>query len=719
MLERMNLFLLTFSLLFLLFYSSAPSVSAQSFSFGAAGDFNKTANFQATVNAAGASGIDFFVTLGDNSYSSGSEKSWCDTFKSKVPQIALIAGNHDTGESSGGDINVYRQHCQYNASPIQGDFGKQYYFDYPSSAPLARFIMITPGNEGSVNIPYTKGSAGYNFTASAIDDARAKNIPWIIVGMHKNYISALEKSNEVGADLMPLLFSKQVDLILQGHEHGYERTKQLKCAKVESYDATCVVDSDSSMVKGAGSIIHVIGTGGASLRELNKDDPEYPYFATTDVTTYGLGKFTVSKTELKFAFVRSAGGNFTDSFTIAGSDNPGTTNPSFFPLAPCPTCTNPSNPAPDESKKEPVKQIIAPTVITSPPPADPCTNGTGIADSKKKKQSKHKEKNGAISGFMKIFIQLLMLLLELIQGQGKAVPCSQSGTQPLPPPPPISPPTIQPSTSLLKPAATFTTHKNLQFSTVSPRLVLDLYTPNNDTNAPVIVWLYGGGWETGSKDQNCFPKDLQLMKQGFAVVCMNYRLTDEAPFPAQIEDVKSAIRWLRANATKYKLYDKKIGIWGASAGGHLASLAGTTGDTKLFDKGEHLSLPSTADAVVTMAGPTDLIAWGQLPLHSSSPEFTRIMTKLLGGPLSENQEKAKTANPINYITPNDAPFMIFHGEIDIVVPASQGQLLHNALQAASIKSTLTVFPGQDHGAPDFLSPKTINAIVSFYDNVLR
>lgn len=389
------------------------------------------------------------------------------------------------------------------------------------------------------------------------------------------------------------------------------------------------------------------------------------------------------------------------------------TTPMFHCLAAsCPSSITPSQPIPTTASA-PKQAIMQPT--TTP---KPCNNASTTSPASSSQTITHTPDNQrGDGGLVKKLFQLILLLLELIQGKDKAIPCTPEKTLPLPPT--MAPPTMQPLASLLKPAATFTTHKNLRFSNTSPRLLLDLYTPNNNSNAPVIVWLYGGGWEAGSKDQNCFPKDLQLMKQGFAVACVNYRLTDEAPFPAQIEDVKSAVRWLRANAATYKLYDKKIGIWGGSAGAHLAALAGTTGDTKTFDKGENLSYPSTVEAVVDMAGPTDLIAWAEPPLYSSSPELTRILTKLLGGPLAENQEKAQTANPINYITPNDPPFMIFHGELDISVPVSQSQRLHNALQATGVKTTLTIFPGQDHGAPDFLSPKTTNTIVSFFDGVLR
>lgn len=329
-----------------LFVVSTGSVHAQSFTFGAAGDYANGSNFQATVNQVATSNPAFMIALGDLSYSSGTEQSWCNYWKSRFNNILLIVGNHDSGESSGGNINTFNQYCPYTLNaPMTGKYGKEYYFDYPTGSPLARFILIAPGIRGSgvsdVNTSYTSGSPGYNFVSNAIDDARNRGIKWVIVGHHKNYISAMEKPNELGPDLINMLIAKRVDVILQGHEHGYERSKQLTCARVNSYDASCVADADDNMVKGAGSIIHVIGTGGQGLRGLNTNDSEYPYFAKSDVTTYGFGKFTVSATSLNFQFVRSAGGNFTDSFTISGSGGPvptpGPTTPPTNPPARTPT----------------------------------------------------------------------------------------------------------------------------------------------------------------------------------------------------------------------------------------------------------------------------------------------------------------------------------------------------------------------------------------------
>ena len=190
--------------------------------------------------------------------------------------------------------------------------------------------MTVPGLGGkllNLDTRYEKNRQGYTFTEDAIKDARTRGIKWIIVAMHKNYISAMEKDNEISTDadrsFMSMLLAQKVDLILQGHEHGYERSRQLTtngttcgALKTDTFNNACVVDSDNDLVKGRGTVIHVLGTGGKGLRHIWTDDAEYPYFAQSDVTTWGFGKFTVSSTALSFAFQRSTGGNLADSFTI-------------------------------------------------------------------------------------------------------------------------------------------------------------------------------------------------------------------------------------------------------------------------------------------------------------------------------------------------------------------------------------------------------------------
>ena len=165
---------------------------------------------------------------------------------------------------------------------------------------------------------------------------------------------------------------------------------------------------------------------------------------------------------------------------------------------------------------------------------------------------------------------------------------------------------------------------------------------------------------------------------------INYRLSQHAIFPAQIEDCKAAIRWLRANAAKYHLDADRIGVWGASAGGHLVAMLGTTGSVKeLEGKGGNLDQSSRVQCVVDWFGPSDLPTMGGSHDDPGSPE-----SRLIGGPVQENKEKARKASPLTYVSKDSAPFLIMHGDQDNVVPPGQSELLAEALKKAGVEVTL-------------------------------
>ena len=201
---------------------------------------------------------------------------------------------------------------------------------------------------------------------------------------------------------------------------------------------------------------------------------------------------------------------------------------------------------------------------------------------------------------------------------------------------------------------------------------LDLYLPAKaDHPLPVIVWIHGGGWSAGGKE-DC--PAVSFVTKGYAVASINYRFSQHALFPAQIEDCKAAIRWLRANAKRYNLDAGHVGVWGASAGGHLVALLGTTGDMKKLEgTGGNLDQSSRVQCVVDWFGPTDFAKMGGWQDKPDSP-----MALLIGGPVRDRQELATKANPITYINKNSAPFLIMHGEEDKLVPMNQSQLLDRA-----------------------------------------
>lgn len=228
-------------------------------------------------------------------------------------------------------------------------------------------------------------------------------------------------------------------------------------------------------------------------------------------------------------------------------------------------------------------------------------------------------------------------------------------------------------------------------------LKIDLAYPMDlpDKPMPVIVWIHGGAWLGGSKSLD---EVMPLVEKGFFAAGIQYRLSPEAIWPAQIEDCKTAIRFLRANAKTYHIDPERIGVWGASAGGHLAAMLGTSGDVKeLEGKGGWLDQSSRVQAVVDYFGPTDLTQMGKFPgsMDHDSPDSPE--SRLVGGPIQEKKDIANTANPITYITQDDPPFLIVHGDQDDLVPFNQSELLHDALTKAGIPSELVQVKNGGHG----------------------
>lgn len=244
------------------------------------------------------------------------------------------------------------------------------------------------------------------------------------------------------------------------------------------------------------------------------------------------------------------------------------------------------------------------------------------------------------------------------------------------------------------------------------RQKLDLYLPAGDGPFPVLVWVHGGGWQAGSKDR-C--PAVPLVGRGYAVVSINYRLSQHARFPAQIEDCKAAVRWLRAQAGKYHLDKDRFGAWGASAGGHLVALLGTSGGAKdLEGKGAGPEESSRVQAVVDWFGPTDLTRMRGGHDRPNSPE-----AKLLGGPVQENKALAAKANPVAYVSHDSPPFLIMHGDKDRTVPFSQSQLLAEALIRAGVEVDFVPVPGAGHGGRQFGSPANRKLITEFFDRHLK
>lgn len=245
------------------------------------------------------------------------------------------------------------------------------------------------------------------------------------------------------------------------------------------------------------------------------------------------------------------------------------------------------------------------------------------------------------------------------------------------------------------------------------RQKLDLYLPEKtDGPLPVVVWIHGGAWLQGSKDR-C--PALFLVSQGYAVASINYRLSQHAVFPAQIEDCKAAIRWLRANAKKHNLDPDHVGVWGASAGGHLVALLGTAGNVKeLEGKLGNSEQSSRVQCVIDWFGPTDFL---QMTGSSDNPKGP--VAQLLGGTVKEKKDLAVLASPVTHVSKDDAPILIMHGDKDSLVPLSQSERLVDALKKAGVDVTLKTLAGAGHGGGDFNSPETRKLIQEFLAKHLR
>jgi acetyl esterase/lipase len=252
----------------------------------------------------------------------------------------------------------------------------------------------------------------------------------------------------------------------------------------------------------------------------------------------------------------------------------------------------------------------------------------------------------------------------------------------------------------------------------NPFQTFDLYVPRKAKHQPfpVIVWIHGGAWMSGDKNH---PPVKVILEHGYALVSLNYRLTTHEIFPAQIYDCKAAIRFLRAHASEYKLDPDRIGVWGGSAGGHLAALLGTSGDVKALEGdlgNNHVS--SRVQAVVDWAGPSDLAT-----IASQAPKNCKVNFKSESSPIAalmgkehQSQEDYLSASPVHYVSADDPPFFIAHAEDDDVVPVGQARELEAALSKAHVpvQSRITRNGGHSLSKPEFVV-ETMN----FFDKYLR
>ncbi len=254
---------------------------------------------------------------------------------------------------------------------------------------------------------------------------------------------------------------------------------------------------------------------------------------------------------------------------------------------------------------------------------------------------------------------------------------------------------------------------------------LDLYLPEETPAAPLplIVHIHGGGWMGGSK----FPCPVVgMVREGYAVASVEYRFSQKAKFPAQIQDCQAAIRWLRANAVKYHLDPEKVGAVGGSAGGHLSALVGTAGGTGTFPPiGGNEDQSDRVQAVCNIFGPADFTTVVRQTaadrnvkniFEFNSPKDPYSL--LIGVPL-ETREKSRAVSPVTYISADDPPILILHGTHDALVPYAQSVQFAAELMAQGVPVWLQTLPGAGHGGPAFTKPAVLTLMHDFFGKFLK
>ncbi|MDL2059908.1 alpha/beta hydrolase [Mesosutterella sp. AGMB02718] len=259
---------------------------------------------------------------------------------------------------------------------------------------------------------------------------------------------------------------------------------------------------------------------------------------------------------------------------------------------------------------------------------------------------------------------------------------------------------------------------------------MDILQPKSDKKLPAIVYVTGGGFINANKD-NGIQLRMHLAEAGYVVASIQYRVAPTARFPQPLEDVKAAIRYLKAHAKQFGIDPERVGIVGGSAGGYLSAMAGTTSGTTAFDKGDNLNFSSEVKAAVDLYGLSDLTRIGDdhservKQAHKSAGSTEALWVNgspVFGGRdggILADKEAAEKANPIAYISKKSAPMLLMHGTKDTVVSPSQTDLLFQALQKKNIPSRRYLVEGAAHGGIYWNQKEVLDVITRFFDSYLK
>ena len=266
--------------------------------------------------------------------------------------------------------------------------------------------------------------------------------------------------------------------------------------------------------------------------------------------------------------------------------------------------------------------------------------------------------------------------------------------------------------------------KDVEFARVADKhLFLDLYLPATGKDGarkpPLVVWVHGGAWRGGSREDMPLGG---LVERGFAVASVDYRLSPVARFPAQVHDVKAAVRFLRAKAAEHGYDAARVAVAGNSAGGHLAALVGVTnGNAELEGTvgQEHLKEKSDVQAIVSLYGMSNLTTI----LSQSTPHGLGVrvpaLQLLLGGQPDEVPELARLASPVFHVDARDPPLLLVHGDQDPQAPVNQSLELQGRYEALKLPHRLVVLHGSKHGGPEFFDAERCELIAKFLAQHLK